>query len=146
MDGVTDRVTVREAAARLSVTTDAIRQRIKRGTIPHDKDPDGLSYVYISPSEDVTDAATKAEATESTDALLSVYKDQVEFLRRELERKDHLLAAALERIPAIEPPEKPRTPERAAEKPEGSEAPDRAEGPETAASRPSWWRRFFGVE
>ncbi len=51
-------------------------------------------------------------------------EDQVEYLRRELEirndelrRKDHLLAAALERIPAIEPPETPEAPEGASEKP-----------------------------
>jgi hypothetical protein len=44
-------------------------------------------------------------------------RDRVAFLERELEmrteenrRKEHLLAAALERIPALEPPESPETP------------------------------------
>ena len=57
---------------------------------------------------------------------LAALQDQVEYLRRELEvrteenrRKDHLLAAALERIPALEPPtettgEPPGAPESAA--------------------------------
>ena len=53
-------------------------------------------------------------------------EDQVEYLRRELEirndelrRKDHQLAAAPERIPAIEPPETPEAPKGASEKPTG---------------------------
>ena len=36
-----DRVTVVEAAARLGVKEQAIRKRIQRGTIAHDKDDDG---------------------------------------------------------------------------------------------------------
>jgi DNA-directed RNA polymerase specialized sigma24 family protein len=41
-----DRVTVVEAAARLGVKEQAIRKRIQRGTLTHDKDDDGRVYVY----------------------------------------------------------------------------------------------------
>jgi hypothetical protein len=40
-----------------------------------------------------------------------LYAPMSQALREAGRRKDHLLAAALERIPAIEPPEKPGGPE-----------------------------------
>ena len=45
-----DRITVQEAAKRLRVKDDAIRKRIQRGTLQHDKDPDGRVYVYLDAS------------------------------------------------------------------------------------------------
>jgi hypothetical protein len=81
-------------------------------------------------------------------------EDQVEYLRRELEirndelrRKDHQLAAALERIPAIEPPETPEAPKGASEKPTGSaHKPPEPQEPTSHPQERSWWRRFFGFE
>lgn len=49
-----DRVTVVEAAARLGVKEQAIRKRIQRGTIAHDKDDDGRVYVYLDPSSEAS--------------------------------------------------------------------------------------------
>ena len=68
-----DRVTVREAADRLGVTPDAIRQRIKRETIPHEKGEDGLTYVYLTPSATVTDPSADKTEKAVTDALLRAY-------------------------------------------------------------------------
>lgn len=42
------RVTVQEAARRLGVQEQAVRKRIKCGTIRSDKDKDGRVYVYVS--------------------------------------------------------------------------------------------------
>jgi hypothetical protein len=53
-------------------------------------------------------------------------------------RKDHLLAAALERIPAIEASESPETP---AEEQSGTETPPERE---TDTQHRPWWRRMFG--
>ena len=47
-----NRVTVQEAARRLGVKDDAIRKRIQRGSLEHDKDPDGRVYVYLDATED----------------------------------------------------------------------------------------------
>lgn len=142
-----DRVTVSEAAERLGVTQDAIRQRVKRGTIQYDKESDGRVYVYLDPTKTVRqDVHDK-----SRDELVGALRDQVETLksevaawREEARRKDHLLAAALERIPALEPPEEEPSDARessvtASEEEGKSPAPPE---PETAESQ-SWWRRIF---
>jgi hypothetical protein len=106
------RVTVREAAHRLGVTPEAIRQRIKRGTIQHDKGEDALTYVYLTPSEDVTE--TPSEGV--TEAILRTYEDQIQSLRTELERKDAILMSLTQRIPELVAPPEPReAPETSAE-------------------------------
>jgi excisionase family DNA binding protein len=40
-DTTQDRVTIQEAARRLGVKEDAIRKRIQRGTLPHEKTEEG---------------------------------------------------------------------------------------------------------
>ena len=134
MDGVTERLTVREAAARLGVTTDAIRQRIKRGTIPHEKGEDGLTYVYLTPSGDVTDTVTEAPSEAVTEALLSAYEDQITFLRRELERKDTIIMSLVQRVPELEPSE---TPVSSSDFPADNTPPEQ--------EHRSWWRRIFAL-
>ena len=44
-----ERLVVAEAARRLGVTPEAIRQRIGRDPLKHDKDEDGRLYVYLDP-------------------------------------------------------------------------------------------------
>src|SRR5919107_5975760 len=87
-----DRVTVSEAAEMVGVTQSAVRKRVQRGTIPWDKDSEGRIYVYVDLSEagpeTVRDKSRDAAPGQSRDELLEAYRDQVEFLRRELERKD----------------------------------------------------------
>src|SRR3954468_3882366 len=53
-----ERLTVAEAAKLLNVTPEAIRQRIRRGTIEHEQTEEGRYYVYTTPieaSQDVGD-------------------------------------------------------------------------------------------
>ena|SRR5215208_7212741 len=73
-----DRVSVSEAATRLGVTPDAVRQRIRRGTIEYDKTEDGRYYVYLTAHDSRRDGVQKT--------LIERLHDENEFLRRELER------------------------------------------------------------
>jgi excisionase family DNA binding protein len=119
---IKDRVTVQEAARRLGVKDDAIRKRIQRGTLEYDKDPDGRVYVYLDATEDesydgqdragirtTAQYATQDAVVVAKDETISELRDQIDFLRRELERKDAILMSLTQRIPELEA--SPREPE-----------------------------------
>jgi excisionase family DNA binding protein len=132
------RVTVQEAARILGVKEPAIRKRVKRGTLQSER-VGGRVYVYL----DTGRSADRSEdRSAGRDELVAELRSQIEYLREENRRKDHLLAAALERIPPqLEAPSEPR---EGAES--GAEGEERAETPpeqEAVAERP-WWRRVFG--
>jgi uncharacterized coiled-coil protein SlyX len=144
-----DRITVAQAAAALNISQDAVRKRIARGTIPHDRDDSGRVYVYLSPSETVhkTDQDTiQDDATKTVqDAYIRSLEDQIAFLRRELERKDAILLNLTERIPELEAPSEAReSPETVEEEPERAESRSDAPAPPEGVQRP-WWRRIFGA-
>jgi hypothetical protein len=109
------RSTVYEAADTLGITVDAIMKRIQRGTIPYERHADGRVYVLLDGLEGVRDKSSNVASLQ----------DQVEYLRgelairaEELRRKDHIIAAFTERIPAQEAPR------------------DASEGRETASTSP----------
>jgi excisionase family DNA binding protein len=141
-----DRLTVSQAAEVLGVSQDAVRKRIARGTIPHDRDESGRVHVYLSPSETVhkTGQDTDRDAATKTvqDAYIRSLEDQIAFLRREVERKDAILLRMAESIPQLEAPsearESPETPS------EGTANTAAAPEPETPAEPRPWWRRMFG--
>lgn len=141
-DRPVDRMTVPEAAELLEVSQSAVRKRIQRGTIPWDKDGEGRIYVYVDPSETGPgtgeDKSRDSEAGRSRDELLEAYKEQVDFLRRELERKDTIIMSLTQRIPELEPVSEPQNgPER------GSAGPGDGETPPEAVRPRSWLYRFF---
>ncbi len=144
-----DRQTVAQAADALGVSQDAVRKRIARGTIPHDRDESGRVYVYLSPSETVHKTAQDIRQDDATktvqDAYIRSLEDQIAFLRRELERKDTILLNLTSKIPQLEPPQE--SSETIEEASEGAEARPATEGAQTETSQPqerSWWRRVFG--
>ncbi len=153
-----DRLTVPEAATLLGVTQAAIYKRISRGKIPHDKDADGHVYVYLDTSDINVDESTdqsnnrstgKSATVSSADLIaeLKAHNDslrqEVEAWREEARRKDAILMTMAQRIPELEAPSEPReSPERAAEESPGTHPP-RSDHP---VERPSWWRKFFGLE
>jgi excisionase family DNA binding protein len=160
-----DRITVQEAARRLGVKDDAIRKRIQRGTLNHDKDHEGRVFVYLDATHDAAQDSYKdttrypssdsIKRTVQGTAHASSYVDLVEVLRSELKdwkqvvatrdeelrRKDHIIAALAERIPELEAP---------GEKQSGSETITEELGkddvppePHEPSERRSWLRRFF---
>ena len=147
-DRPVDRLSVPEAAELLGVTQSAVRKRVQRGTIPWDKDSEGRIYVYVDLSE--TSRETGRDKTrdgttgQSRDELLEAYRDQIDFLRRELERKDTLLMSLMQRVPELEPAPEPH--EAAAAPPNGTTKGDSSTEQQEPAQRRSWLHRFFGFE
>src|SRR5215217_1185378 len=172
-NSVIDRITVPEAAERLGITQSAVHKRISRNQMRWEKDGEGRVYVFLDSSGSVNDivndivndkvnAKSKDMVLDSLRDQIVAYKDQVDYLqteltrrseehREEIRRRDHLLAAALERIPAIEPPDTPsetrESPEMPSEEPHSTHAPPVPETPvPDAQHKRSWWRAFFGLE
>ncbi len=140
------RYTVPEAATVLGISPEAVRSRISRGTLDIVRE-EGRVYVLL-PDQPVTDR------THDLSPVVEALQDEVRYLREELarrdeayreesRRKDHLLAAALERIPPqLEPPREERESPTEPAEPSG-----RAETPQETGRGPdqrSWWRRWFG--
>jgi hypothetical protein len=152
MDQSVDCLSVAEAAEVLGVTQAAIYKRIQRGTIAHDKDHDGHVFIYLDTSDIQADGSMDASTdTSDRDELIAELRSHNAHLRQEVQdwkeearRKDHLLAAALERIPAIEAPED--TPREARGSPvPASEEQGKDDAPPEPEQRQSWWHRLFGV-
>ena len=168
-DSISDRtmrLTVHEAAGAMGISAEAVRQRIKRGTLETKKDPNGTVRVLLDADRTRNDARTDGDRTTdrtADQALITAHLDHLEqevaFLRAELQRreqdhreesrrKDHLLAAALERVPQLEAPASPaprESPETVVEDAEGSEHRPATGGVQDGSERrSSWWRRFFG--
>jgi hypothetical protein len=139
----------------MGVTVDAIRKRMYRGTIPHEKDEDGRVWVILDTDQDAASKIRDTDQPQSDkDALVSEMSDRIASLERQLEAErqansEHrrLLAAALERIPpqleASTAPSEPReSPETVSD--ESATRPGTSEGQEGVQR--SWWRRIFGGE
>jgi excisionase family DNA binding protein len=140
------RLTVQEAAEVLGTSVDAVRMRVRRGSLQSEKDPDGRVYVWV----DEDSSETKPGLDSEPSMLISAKDETIYILTQQLEaeRQAHaearrLLAAALERIPAIEAPEARESPETVEEETEGAEPRPATVESQEGVRRP-WWRRWFG--
>ena len=106
-------MTLREAAQLLGVSKDAVRQRIRRGTIRSEKGEDGRVYVFVEPDQGrAQDAKHQAEdESELAVQMIEEMRDQVRYLRDQLRREQdahgearRIIAALTQRIPELEPP------------------------------------------
>jgi excisionase family DNA binding protein len=152
-----DRATVHEAANALGVSVDAIRKRIQRGTIPHERHEDGRVYVLLDKASTMQDTASTRSSTVpdqdederpvryGTEELVDSLQDQITFLRRELERKDAIMLRMAERIPELEASAGPQ--ETRAKTETASEVADTGGNAAPVAGEPlerrSWLYRFF---
>ena len=143
------RVTTREAAEALGISVEAVRKRIERDQLKHER-VDNRVYVYLD--EDRTESGPDVEG-EGGGALVESLQDQVSYLREQLaeERRANdenrrLLLAALERIPQLEAPqevrESPVSPAPTQEDP--TSAPGDAQAATQEPERRGWWQRVFG--
>jgi hypothetical protein len=143
------RATIQEAARTLGVSEGAIRKRVKRGTLTHDKDSDGRVYVYL---DDGLDEVSHPERDALISEMVEELRDEVRYLREQLhqelerrsaeaERYQQIVAALAranasltERLQALEPPQEetpPEPPPRSSET--AMESGERAEQPSPAA-------------
>jgi hypothetical protein len=140
-----ERVTVQEAARRLGITESAVRKRVQRGVMGHDKEADGRLYVYLDTQDTYRDKVRDS----SYDMLVRRLENENEFLRRELERKDTILLNMTEAIRALNPPareepleEERESPQTVEEEPERAEPNSATGGAQESIQRP-WWKRIF---
>jgi len=135
------RLDVKQAAQVLGVSTDAIHKRVRRGTLDSDKDEDGRVYVYLD--HDLADDLDDGYMTDRRDAHVDSLEDQIQFLRRELERKDTIIMTMAQRIPELEAPGETReAPVTVSEGPGEGEARPKPQEPPQRRSR--LYRLFFG--
>ena len=147
-----ERVSVPQAADHLGTTVDALRKRVQRGTIPHERDRDGRVWILLDtgrPRQD-TDQDTGRPQSDST-ALISAKDETIATLREQLEQANErdrenrrIIAALTSRIPAIEAPsETPESPETVDEQQGRGEPHSATGGAQEGVHRP-WWRRMLG--
>jgi excisionase family DNA binding protein len=142
------RLTVQEAAEVLGTSVDAVRMRVRRGSLQSKKDPDGRVYVWVDEDSSETKPGLDGEPSmliSAKDETIHILTQQLEAERRANEENRRIIAALTSRIPAIEaPPDEREATEMASGEPERAapqfDARDRQEG----AQRRSWWRRMFG--
>ena len=156
-DKAQDRVTIQEAARRLGVKEDAVRKRIQRDSIRHEKAEDGRVYVWVDVAQDTAqdepEASRDGYRDTTQDERFEDLREQVAYLRRQLDeerearrRADTILiqlsAANAEQARTIRAIEAPASEEAAEDAETVEEAPERAEprsdaaGPQAGAQRP----------
>lgn len=142
------RYTVPDAARVLGISSEAVRNRLSRGTLESVKEG-GTVYVLIdrdmaAAQHDIpTDIPGESSAlTSAKDETIAVLREQLEAERQAHAEARRLLMAALERIPPqLEAPESPESEGRVDPTSTPQETPG---GPQEGAQRP-WWRRMFGA-
>src|ERR687898_2696574 len=130
------RLTVQEAAEVLGTSVDAVRMRVRRGSLESEKDPDGRVHVWVNSDASETKPRPDGEPSvliSAKDETIHILTQQLEAERRANEENRRIIAALTSRIPAIEaPPDEREAAETARDEPERaapqSDAGDRQEG------------------
>jgi len=138
------RATVAEAAVLLGISEGAVRMRVKRGTLPSTREG-GRLYVLLNVDPTPEPERPHDGTHDRTSELIDTLREQLEAERQAHAEARRLLAAALERIPAIEAPSEPReSPETVEEQPERAEPRSVTVESQESVQR-SWWRRVFAI-
>jgi excisionase family DNA binding protein len=148
------RLTVQEAAEVLGTSVDAVRMRVRRGTLESQKDPDGRVHVWVNGDSTETRPRLDGEPSaiiSAKDETISVLSEQLESEREARRRADTIIAqltqantALAAKVPELEVPQKsPEAAETVEDEPERSGFRSSVGEAEEGAQRP-WWRRIFG--
>src|SRR5829696_8717536 len=137
----------------MGVTVDAIRKRISRGTIPHERDVDGRVWVLLDTDQDTASNVHDTDQPPSDAAALisakderfAAHREQLEQANERDRENRRIIAALTSRIPAIEAPqEASEAPAEATPQPGRVEPQPAVEGTQKGAQPRPWWRRMFG--
>jgi hypothetical protein len=126
-----DRLTIQEAARRLGISEGAVRKRVARKTLQHDKDDDGRVYVYLDAGgRRGVDSGQDAGVDPNSSALISRLESEVAFLRDQVQRQQEIIAqqaVSMRQLTAASSQEPPEDAETVEEAPEGAEPHSAAE-------------------
>jgi hypothetical protein len=140
------RVHLSEAASLLGVSKDAVRMRVKRGTLRSEKGEDGRVYVWVNYNPDADPNTVHPETqVEAWRELIDELRDRVRSLEESNRENRRIIAALTQRIPELQAPASPapqESPETAEEEPERAE-PRPAPGAAQEGVQSPWWRRVF---
>jgi hypothetical protein len=127
-DNPVDRLTIQDAARRLGVSEGAVRKRVARGTLEHDKEESGRVYVYLPAGvDDGVDGGQDEGVDPNSSALISHLEEEISYLRDENRRKDEIImqqAMTMRALSAPEEPENVAAPRQSEEPPEDTESPE----------------------
>jgi hypothetical protein len=164
------RLSVAQAAEVLGISIEAVRGRVKRNTLKHERTREGV-FVFLNADQSTdrmrpgADQSTDQSRPDAREELVAELKDRVSYLERRLDeerearteerrRHDTLMAQLTSRIPQIEAPSQETPSEPPSEAPESpqmhtvggvprgedTDSPDHHTPSER--ERP-WWRRLF---
>jgi DNA-binding Lrp family transcriptional regulator len=142
-----DRLTIQEVARALGISEGAVRKRVTRGTLKHEKEQDGRIYVYLDARDRRgVDVGQDEGVDPHNNALISQLRDEVAYLRDENRRKDEIImqqAMTMRQLSAAQPQEPTEAAETVEEEQERAEPESDAPGTQEGVRRP-WWQRWFG--
>src|SRR5215203_1851851 len=142
------RTTVAEAAEVLGISAEAVRGRIRRGTLTVEREGRTVYVLLEGALEDRTTAdqsrTTDDRTSDRTELLIAELQDRVRSLEEANRENRRIIAALTSRIPAIEAPADEReAPETVEDQSQRAEPRPDAPGAQEGAQQP-WWRRMFG--
>jgi len=149
-------IDLKEAAETLGVTSEAVRKRVRRGTLASEKHEDGRVLVWVDTRSDGgSDAGYDGRVGRGYDELLEEVRDRVRYLEKQLDEEREanrenrrIIAGLVQRVPELEAareeaPKERESTQTPSEEPHSTHAPPE---PQEPSQRRSWWRAFFGLE
>src|SRR5829696_4800532 len=120
-----DRLTIQEAARRLGISEGAVRKRVTRDSLEHEKDDDGRVYVYLDArGRRGVDGGQDEGVDPNSNALISRLESEVAFLRDQVQRQQEVIAQqamTMRQLSAAPPQEASEDAETVEEEPEETE-------------------------
>jgi hypothetical protein len=171
--GTSERYKIPDAAKVLNITEEAVRQRVKRGTLDSVK-VNGSLFVLLNASDRSSDTSThqqpvddvsndrsgdtSEDTSEDTSRLVDALESEIAHLRLQLEQANdrdrenrRIIAALTTRIPELPSgssgsSSEPREwPMTASEEADQGRTPPGSQEPPEPHKR-TWWQRFFGLD